>query len=174
MMDDKNYVTFRQNPDIDILFGNVNKIIPSKREDFKPINVKIIKEDGEEEILDNFYVKKPSTKSVVEFENYVRQQISEPSLDYKKILKPSIVEVVIAITVSKKKFFEIDLDNIAKTVLDTLKGHLFEDDSQVANLVCRKDTHKKNMNGFFIAVTELLENRKGILGDFYLLSEVKE
>ncbi len=67
-MDKNKVVTYIQNPDIDILFGYVGATIPSKRQDFKPIDITAIDDDGTEEILRNFYVKKPSTQSVLEFE----------------------------------------------------------------------------------------------------------
>ncbi len=33
---------------------------------------------------------------------------------------------------------ELDLDNLAKALLDALKGHVFFDDSQVARLLCER------------------------------------
>ena len=32
----------------------------------------------------------------------------------------------------------LDLDNLAKALLDALKGHVFVDDSQIARLVCER------------------------------------
>jgi Holliday junction resolvase RusA-like endonuclease len=32
----------------------------------------------------------------------------------------------------------LDLDNLAKALLDALKGHVFADDSQIARLVCER------------------------------------
>jgi crossover junction endodeoxyribonuclease RusA len=32
----------------------------------------------------------------------------------------------------------LDLDNLAKALLDALKGHVFYDDSQIARLVCER------------------------------------
>ncbi len=163
-------VTFIQNPEIDILFGNIGNTIPSKKEDFKPVKIINIDDQGKEQILENFYVKKPSSKSVKEFEILIREQILNSSFEVKKILKPSLVEVTIAVEIPKEKLFDIDVDNIAKTVLDSLIGYLYEDDCQVANLICKKDVHPLNKPGFFIAVTELKQGRKGLLGDLYLFS----
>jgi Holliday junction resolvase RusA-like endonuclease len=174
MNENKNVAIFIQNPAIDILFGSVGATIPSKRQDFKPIEVTAVHDDGTEEILKNFYVRKPSSQSVYEFEQLIHDQITSSSLHEKKIMKPSLVEVVIAITLTKGKYFEIDVDNIAKTVLDSLKGYLFEDDSQVKRLICDKDIHPLNKDGFFIAVTELKEGRPGLIGNFHLFSEQKD
>jgi Holliday junction resolvase RusA-like endonuclease len=32
----------------------------------------------------------------------------------------------------------LDLDNLAKALLDALKGHVFFDDSQIARLLCER------------------------------------
>ena len=165
----EDYVTFYKNPKIDILFGYVGTTIPSKKEDFKPIQAFEVDDSGKENIIANFYTKKPSSQSVREFENLVREQLKTSYHDY-KILKPNLAEVVITVSLIPSKFFDIDLDNIAKTVLDSLTGHLFEDDSQVVNLICRKDIHPKNMQGFFIAVTEFKDER-GLLPYIDLFSE---
>lgn len=170
---DKNFKAFIQHPEIDILFGYVNVTIPSKRQDFKPVEMMAIYEDGREEILHNFYVRKPSTKSVQEFEQLIRDEITNSSLNEKKIMKPSLVEVTISISLTKEKYFDIDVDNISKTVLDAIKGYLIEDDSQVKRLICDKDIHPLNKDGFFIALTELTNERRGLMGDFYLFSEQK-
>ena len=171
MEDQPKSYTIYQNPEIDILFGHVNYVIPSKKEDFKPIEVAAVFEDGTEEILRDFYQKKPSSKSVREFEEYIRKLITDTPYIEKKILKPSLVEVIVCLTLKKEKYFDIDVDNVAKTVLDSLTGYLFEDDSQVKRVVCEKNIHPLNMEGFFIAVTKLSETRRGAVGDLYLFSE---
>jgi Holliday junction resolvase RusA-like endonuclease len=166
------FVTFYQNPEIDILFGNLDQMIPSKKVDFKPIKAIGLDSDGNQQILDNFYVKKPSSQSVLNFEKLVRKQIIDNELNKNKILKPSVAEVIISISLTKKNFFTIDVDNIAKTVLDSLKGYLFEDDSQVSKLICLKEIAPLNIQGFWIAVTELKDNRQGVLKDLYLYSSI--
>jgi Holliday junction resolvase RusA-like endonuclease len=170
---DKNFRTFVQRPEIDILFGYVGATIPSKRQDFKPIPMMSVCGDGREQILQNFYIRKPSTKSVQEFEQLIREEITSSSLQEKKIMKPSLVEVIIAISLPKERYFDVDVDNISKTVLDAIKGYLIEDDNQVKRLICDKDIHPLNKDGFFVAITELTSERCGLVGDFYLFSELK-
>lgn len=174
MSEKDKFVTFKQNPDVDILLGYMGMTIPSKKQDFKPIEVRAVHEDGKEEILNNFYVKKPSSKSVREFEGLIRSVILSSDYQEKKILKPDLVEVSISIHLTKKKYFDIDVDNIAKTVLDSIIGYLIEDDSQVKRVICQKDIHPLDMTGFFITVTKLTNERKGLMGDYYLFSEEKE
>jgi Holliday junction resolvase RusA-like endonuclease len=170
----KDYVGFRQNPEIDILFFYFDMTIPSKREDFKPIEVTAVDSDGQEQILNDFYIKKPSSKSVADFERLIKEEFTKSYPNHQMILKPATVEVTIAISIKKKKFFDVDVDNISKTVLDSIKGTIFEDDGQVTNLICQKTIHPLNLDGFFIAVTELKKDRKGILGDLYLYGEQKD
>jgi crossover junction endodeoxyribonuclease RusA len=38
----------------------------------------------------------------------------------------------------------LDLDNLAKALLDTLKGHVFFDDSQIARLLCERRVGKRD------------------------------
>jgi len=171
MEDNSTFVTFIQNPETDILFGYMGKGIPSKRVDFKPVPMKAVHPDGKEEILNNFYEKKPSSQSVLEFEKLIRDEILDSDYRNKKILKPNLVEVVISISLTEKKYFDIDVDNIAKTILDSITGYLIEDDSQVKRVVCEKDIHPLNVEGFFVAVTKLNEKRKGLAGNMWLFTQ---
>lgn len=175
MRNNKKFVTFVQNPEIDILLGYMDISIPSKKQDFKPVEIRQVYQDGKVEILNNFYVKKPNSKSVREFEELIRSEILESEYKERKITKPHLVEVGIFLTITKKKYFDIDVDNIAKTVLDSITGYLIDDDSQVKRVICQKDIHPLNKNGFFIAITKLTEKRNGLLGNnYYLYSEKKE
>lgn len=173
MSDSDKFVTFKQNPEIDILFGYMGVTPPSKKQDFKPVKIAKINDDGKEEVLNNFYVKKPSSQSVRDFEALIRSEI-EPDFEEKMIRKPDLVEVTISINLTKKRYFDIDVDNIAKTVLDSITGYLIEDDSQVKRVICQKDIHPLNMIGFFVSVTKLTEERKGLMGDYFLFSEEKK
>jgi hypothetical protein len=38
-------------------------------------------------------------------------------------------------------------------------------------LICQKDIHALNKSGFFIAITEIKGDRKGLMGDYFLFSE---
>lgn len=161
-------LTFYKNPAIDILFGSMDSSVPSKQVGFKPINAWFTDEDGKEQILHDFYQRKPSSKSVKEFENLIHGMIdNSPYLSKQKISKPAQVEVIIHITLLKSQVDKIDVDNIAKTVLDSIKGYLIDDDSQVVRLVCEKTVHVMNKPSFLIAITELKPDRPGLLGGYY-------
>lgn len=165
--------TYRQNPKIDLLFGFFGEQIPTKKEDFKPIQAVSIDENGAEILLNDLYQKKPDKQSVLNFENKIREMIINSYSDFKKIMSPSPVEIIISISTTKRRFFEVDVDNLSKTVLDSLTGYIFEDDCQVVNLIAKKYIDKNDTNGILIGVTELTESRKGLIDNIYLFGEVK-
>lgn len=165
--------TFRQNPKLDILFGLIDEVIPTKKEDFKPIYVTTISENGEDEIFKTLYEKKPTKKSVIKFEQKIRSILSNSYYRERIIKRPKHVEVVLSISINKKRFYDVDVDNLAKTVLDSLVGFIIEDDSQVVKLICTKHIHQNNTNAILIGITELTDERHGILGSLSLFTEIK-
>ena len=88
-----------------------------------------------------------------------------------KIRKPHKVEVVLSISMLERRYKKVDVDNLSKTVLDGLTGVVFDDDSQVTNLIVNKHVHPMKMDAIFIGVTELTEERKGLSGDIFLFSD---
>jgi Holliday junction resolvase RusA-like endonuclease len=48
------------------------------------------------------------------------------------------VEVILFIAITEKRYKTVDVDNLSKAVLDSLNGIAYEDDSQVASLICKK------------------------------------
>jgi len=163
---------YRQNPELDILFGLVDEIVPTKKEDFKPMLVTTLDENGVEYIFTKLYEKRPTTQSVLNFEQKIRAILSDSYYNERMIKRPKDIEVVLSISINKKRFYDVDVDNLAKTVLDSLVGSIIEDDSQVVNLVCSKHIHPKNTNGILIGITELTEERKGVLGSLNLFHEI--
>lgn len=163
------YVKFYGNPKIDFLFGLYGgKPIPTKQDKFAPIEVIQINEDGVEEKLNNFYVKKPDIDSVIEFNKSIKDVANKIFNNENIIRKPNEIEVVISISVTEKRFKEVDVDNLSKCVLDSLNKIAYEDDSQVSSLICNKHIHEMKLNAIFIGITKLTEKRKGIQGDIKL------
>lgn len=156
-------VTFRQNPKIDFLFGYFGDlIVPTKQDGFKPIDVIETNENGEEAVLKNFYMKNPETSSVLKFREYI-QGIARKNISKKnRINKPHNVQVHLSISITEKRFYEVDVDNLAKAVLDSLNEIAFEDDSQVSSLIVEKHIHPMKVNGILIAITKLTPERKGL------------
>lgn len=156
-------VTFRQNPKIDFLFGYFGDlIVPTKQDGFKPIDVIETNENGEEAVLKNFYMKNPETSSVLKFREYI-QGIARKNISKKnRINKPHNVQVHLSISITEKRFYEVDVDNLAKAVLDSLNEIAFEDDSQVSSLIVEKHIHPMKVNGILFAITKLTPERKGL------------
>jgi len=166
-MDNKT-VTLTANPDIDFLFGLFGgRPIPTKQDKFAPIEVISIDEQGNETLLNNFYIKNPKAEDI----DGISKKLKEAANDVFKggiIKKPNHIEVIISISITEKRFKEVDVDNLAKYVLDSLNGIAYEDDSQVVSLICKKHIHPMKMNGIMIGITKLSEIRKGVLKDLYL------
>lgn len=156
-------VTFRQNPKIDFLFGYFgNLIVPTKQDGFKPIDLIETNENGEETVLKNFYLKNPETSSVIKFREYIQGIAKEKISKNNRINKPYNVQVHLSISITEKRYYEVDVDNLAKTVLDSLNKIAFEDDSQVSSLIVEKHIHPMKVNGILIAITKLTPERKGL------------
>jgi len=160
---EEKFVTFRQNPNIDFLFGYFGDMaVPTKQGGYKPIDMIETNEDGTETILKDFYIKKPETNAIAKFKDYI-QGVARKRFNESNIIKmPSDVQVHMSISVNKKRYHEVDVDNLAKTVLDCIKGIAFEDDCQVSSLNVEKHVHPMNVNGILIAITKITDERKGL------------
>lgn len=156
-------VTYRQNPKIDFLFGYFGEMaVPTKQGGYKPVEMIETNEDGTETILKDFYIKKPETNAIAKFKEYI-QTVARQNFNDSNIIKmPSDVQVHLSISVNKKRYHEVDVDNLAKTVLDCLKGIAFDDDCQVSSLIVEKHVHQMNVNGLLIAITKISNERKGL------------
>ena len=66
--------------------------------------------------------------------------------------------MVVTISGSKKDAYNMDLDNLLKTLFDTLKGIVFEDDRQITRLVAEKDVTDK-FTGVLVAIKEILPGK---------------
>jgi Holliday junction resolvase RusA-like endonuclease len=171
-MDNKDIVVYHQNPNIDYLFGYFgNQPVLTKQDKFKPIEISQINENGTEEILNNFYVKNPDSASHEEFSNLIKHTALKAIENKEKIKKPQLVEVYLGITITEKRFKLVDVDNLAKCVLDCLTNIIYEDDSQVSNLIVNKSIHPMKIDSILIGITMLNENRKGLLGNIELFKK---
>lgn len=157
------YVTFKQNPNINFLFGYFGDMpVPTKQDGYKPIEAVQIDEEGGEIILRDFYQRKPETASVQKFKKYIQEITKDKFKESNKIEMPNKVQVSLSISLTEKRFFDVDVDNLAKTVLDSLNGIAFDDDSQVSSLIVDKHVHPMKVNGILIAITKLTDKRKGL------------
>lgn len=164
---DKPSYIIKKNPKLDVLFGIYDCApVPTKQDSFKPIYTWQVIDGETEKTLDEFYVKNPDNNSIKEFHTLLKKIAIEhfPQI----IKKPSLVEVVISISVSKNRFESVDVDNLAKSVLDGLNNIAFEDDSQVVSLICSKFIHPMKKNGILIGLTKLTNQNQGFNGDITL------
>lgn len=53
---------------------------------------------------------------------------------------------------------KLDLDNLAKALLDAIKGHVFFDDVQIARLLCERVSAERDR--IFVRITSLNENAR--------------
>ncbi|RZL41225.1 MAG: RusA family crossover junction endodeoxyribonuclease [Pedobacter sp.] len=158
--------TYYQNPKVDYLFGYVGDlIVPTRQGDYRPIPNE--KNENGEDILNNYYVKKPATASQNDFRNYI-QGLSKEIFKNIRIDKPQEIEVLISVSMLEKRYRSVDVDNIAKAVLDSMKEIVFEDDSQIANLIIKKFIYSEN--SILIGITRLTEENKGFCNNLSLFS----
>ena len=158
-------ITYRLNPNIDFYFGFIStKPIPTKQDKFAPIKIETYYEI-DESILNNLYVKKPEIDSIIEFNKEIYKIASKIFSKENKISKPNNVEVIISVSVTEKRFKEVDIDNLSKCVLDSLNNIAFEDDVQVTSLIANKHIHPMKVNAILIGITKLTESRKGLLSN---------
>lgn len=168
------YETYYQNPKVEILFGFYGgKPIPTKQDQFKPLKVFEVDENGNEIELKNFYEKKDDKSSIQEMKKIVAEYASEAFKEKGIIKTPSEVEVLLSFSIKEKRFKQIDIDNLSKTVLDGLTGVAFEDDVQVSSLIVNKHIHPMKIDAIFIGVTELTEKQKGFGNDIKLFGPEK-
>lgn len=170
-MEEKSKI-FVQNPKVDYLFGMMGtKPIPTKQDKFVPANVTQINNDGTEEELKIFYTKKPDIDAVIEFTDELKSVASKVFKDGKRIDKPHLVEVLISISVTERRFKQVDLDNLTKCVLDALNTVAFEDDSQVSSIIANKHVHDMKVHAIMIGITKLTDERQGFGNEIKLFWE---
>lgn len=147
--------------------------MPTKQDKFKPIDVLEVDEAGNEKILKAYYIKKPDHAAIVNFSERIHN-IAKKYFSNDSIIKwPQLVEVTLSISITESRFKEVDVDNLAKTVLDALKGVAFEDDAQVSTLICMKEIHPLKVNGIFIGITKLTEKQLGFTEGIKMFSQFK-
>lgn len=164
---------FYKNPKIDYLmiYFNIDDV-PTKQDKFSKLDNVVLKNEQSEEdlVLENLYYKKDDKVSVKMLDKMIKDHFADKKI--KKIYKPNHVEVYISIsTKTEKRFKEVDVDNLAKSILDCLNNVAFEDDSQVTQLISTKHIDKLNTNSICIGITELSETKKGLIGGIKVIQD---
>ncbi len=164
--------TYYKNPKIDFLFGYFGNLpVSTKQDKFKPVEITGVDPEGNEHILRDFYMKKPPKESVQQFEKYIRQLASEKFNEKTRLKKPADIQVFLSISITEKRFREVDVDNLAKSVLDGLNGIAYDDDSQITSLIVNKHVHPMKKNGILIGLTKLTDTNKGLIDQVKFLKD---
>lgn len=157
MVQNKRKIVFKQKSNVDFLFGYIDgMIVPTKQDGYKPIEIIRFDENGNRFIMQNTYQRKPDKASIETFKLFIKILSKNIFTENKKILMPNQVKVSISFLLTKKRFFDVDVDNLAKTVLDSLNGIAYDDDKQVSKLNIEKYIDPLNKNGILIAVTKII------------------
>lgn len=149
-------------PTVDFFIGFFGgPVIPTKQDKFKPIiadSVVITKGDVTEPLdkgLD-FYVKKKENNSHKEFEDGFRSQIVKELKEEHPYKLKQKLEVIISVSMTEKRLREVDIDNLTKSILDCFNGAVYEDDSQVINVLASKNVNEvAALNGLMVGIRKI-------------------
>jgi len=131
--------TFWANPFYDDIIMFLDKL-PSSQDKLKPLD--------ESQGIFQLYEK----NNVTEFRRKLQERLkakAKPSWAYKGNLF-----MAVNITGTKNDVYDKDLDNLLKTLFDTLKGIVFDDDRQIIKLSAEKQI-TNGIRGVMIALKEL-------------------
>lgn len=135
---------FYQNPFYDYLFGSFGINTPSTRSGYKII-------------ISRLALLNPTTSGIYKFKKSIKTWLDKkpnPNWPCKNRLL-----VAIQFGLTEKKYKQKDIDNITKSLIDALKGTVYEDDKQIDSLHLLK--YKSENNTFMIGIKELSESDPG-------------
>ena len=135
-------MTYYQNPFYNDVFGTQHVVIPTKRAGYKqdPVTKKVTISD--------------LPKGTKEFEKYIRESFSCEDKEEWPYSDRLLVSIWISIKNSEYKCK--DIDNIAKSIMDALKGIVYVDDKQIDTLHISKMPSENNF--LMIGIKKLKKN----------------
>ena len=131
---------------IDFHFG-IGEIIPSTQEAYR-------------EEFDST-VRKVEKEQLTQFKKTLGQVLDERLRNDERF--PSDREIFVFIIqyfASEKEYTRLDIDNMAKTILDVLKGRFYRDDSQVKTLLVGKKMERRVPQNFAYAAIQKLSSSR--------------
>lgn len=160
-------VTINKDPDLDFFIGRLGGFeIPTKQDKFKPMlgyEFFTTEKDGvKEKVTDlDFYTKKKSENTLKKFEEDFTQLIKENLKEEHPYKKPEKLEVIISVSMDEKRLESVDIDNLAKAILDCFNGLVYEDDSQIVSLLAFKEINGfYPVNGLMVGIKRLEKKKK--------------
>ncbi len=166
----------KYHPDLDFglaFFGGDE--IPTKQDKFKPLTDFKIVVDPEgklSELAEEFdlYLKKKGKDNSLKFQEELIQLVKE-NLPPDAPFETDSLEVCISISMDEKRFKLVDIDNLAKFVIDCMKGYVFVDDMQIVNLYVSKEVNPAiPLNGLIVGVRRIKSQDESWFRHIKLLS----
>ena len=173
-------IAVKKNPDLDFFIAFIGgNEIPTKQDKFKPMldrELIEVDENGVETSLKDYdlYIKKKSENKLKEFEDKFKKQIISNLKVEHPYKKPEQLEVIISVSMEKKRLDNVDIDNLSKAILDCFNGLVYEDDCQVISLYAEKNTFS-GFNGLFVGIRRIDKKESWFKGiKFAYLEEINE
>ena len=121
----------------------ISGIIPCKQDDYVCVANKLQSKEG--------------SKSVEEFASFLKNEISKelstkPELKKKFPTTSRVFIWIIQFLKDKNKSCQGDIDNMARTILNSLEGVIYKDDKQVSELYVCKQENFNRLNDNFIYI----------------------
>jgi Holliday junction resolvase RusA-like endonuclease len=149
--------------------------IPTKQDKFKPLQgYQVLLEEKEGETKDlsedyELYIKKKGKPSHIEFEEKFKAQIKENLTEEHPYPIDVKLEVIVSVSMKEKRLKSVDVDNLVKSVLDCFNGLVYEDDSQIINILGTKDVNGfLPLNGLFVGIRKVNEENPSWFNDIKL------
>lgn len=147
-----------KHPQLDFFIGFFGgPEIPTKQDKFKPLNgyVVAIEEDGISQEFEA-YIKKKDPDNLKAFEAKLQDLIKTELKEEQPYPKNVKLEVIVLVAMGEKRIKVVDVDNLVKAVLDCMRGLVYEDDSQIMNVLGSKFVNEfEALNGVMIGVRKI-------------------
>jgi len=170
------------NPDFDFVCGYVGGFddVPTKQDKFKPIMDILYSKDenGEEKQLigEPYVLNNKAKENQRKFEDHFTEIVKNSLKECHPYKKPIQIEAIINVKMSEKRLKNVDVDNLAKCILDILIWKVFDDDSQIKSLFITKDIIKDEfvpqLSGVIVGL-RILDKKPSLLAGLKFYDEVE-
>lgn len=158
MEEDEEDSVFYGNPYFDEIMIFLIRV-PTSQDKFKTFKCS----KCEEPLLYKGYSKKNKT-DFVEVINSALKKNPNPEWPFL-----SNLSIQFSVSDTPSRISQVDLDNLAKTLVDALKGTVFKDDNQIIALSGTKEV-VNNIKGCFVNVRKLEQNERPVFQQYFISS----